>query len=516
MTDALSRRQFLGITVAAGTGLVLGVHLPSPAEAGDSALAPNAFVRVGLDGAVTVVVKHLEMGQGVNTGLPAIVAEELAVPWRSIRVEAAPADAARYNNLLFGRMQGTGGSTATANSYDQLRKAAAAAREMLLEAAAPRLKAPRAELVAEGGQVTHPPSGRAIAYGKLAADAARLTVPQDPPLKDPKDFTIIGKDGAVRRTDSRAKSDGTAQFGLDVRLPGMATAMVVRPPVFGAKLARFDDAKTRKVAGIRAVFAIPSGIAVVADDTWSALKGRDALVVEWQDGEGAALSSDGIRAEFTKLVKTPGLPARADGDVEAALAGDGRKVVATYEVPYLAHAPMEPLNCVVRLAKDKCEIWTGCQFHTVDQAQAARVAGLKPEQVEIHTLFAGGSFGRRANTGSDYIVEAVEVAKRIDGPVRLMWTREDDITGGLYRGCFVHGLEAAIDETGAPIGWRHRLAGQSIAAGTPMEAMMVKDGIDHTSVEGASTLPYAIPNLRVELHSPTLAVPVLAFGRQLT
>ena len=232
-------------------------------------------------------------------------------------------------------------------------------------------------------------------------------------------------------------------------------------------------------------------------------------MVEWQDGEGAALSSDGIRAEFTKLVKTPGLPARADGDVEAALAGDGRKVVATYEVPYLAHAPMEPLNCVVRLAKDKCEIWTGCQFHTVDQAQAARVAGLKPEQVEIHTLFAGGSFGRRANTGSDYIVEAVEVAKRIDGPVRLMWTREDDITGGLYRGCFVHGLEAAIDETGAPIGWRHRLAGQSIAAGSPMEAMMVKDGIDHTSVEGASTLPYAIPNLRVELHSPTLAVPVL-------
>jgi len=508
MSTELSRRQFLGVTAVAGTGLVLGVHLPSSAEAAEAAFTPNAFVRVAPDGVVTVVVKHLEMGQGVNTGLPAIVAEELSISWQSIRVEAAPADSSRYNNLAFGRMQGTGGSTAIANSYEQLRKAAATAREMLLDAGARRLKVDRAEVTAEQGRVVHGASGRGIAYGKLAAEAARLPVPPEPPLKDPKDFTIIGKDGAVRRTDSRDKSDGTAQFGGDLRLPGLVVAVVARPPVFGAQLARFDDAKARAIRGVRGVFAIPSGVAVVADDTWTALKGREALVVEWRGGD-PTLSSEAIRADYAKLLETPGLPARKDGDAEAALAAATRKIAATYEVPYLAHAPMEPLNCVVRLSKDKCEIWTGCQFHTVDQANAAKAAGLKPEQVEINTLFAGGSFGRRANTGSDYIVEAVEVARRADGPVRVMWTREDDITGGYYRSCFLHGLEGAVDEAGNPLAWRHRLAGQSILVGTPFAASMIKDGIDHTSVEGASTLPYAIPNLQVELHSPTLPVPVL-------
>ncbi len=514
--SGLSRRHFLVLAAVSGGGLAVGVAgRPAAARAGAAnRLAPNPFVRVAADGTVTVVVKHLEMGQGVDTGLPVIVAEELCVPWSVVRVRQAPADAARYANLAFGKVQGTGGSTAMANSWRQLRLAAAAAREMLCQAGALRLGVPRAAVTARDGAVTHAATGRTLAYGQLVAAAAELPVPQDPPLKDPADFTLIGKEGAVGRSDSRVKSDGSAIFGLDIALPGLLTAVVARPPAFGAVLAHLDDRRAQSLPGVQAVFPIPSGVAVVADDTWSALAGRDALVLDWRDGPPAAglsaadLSTGAIRDRFQALLAHPGRPARRDGDAEAALATAARRLTAVYEVPYLAHAPMEPLTCTVRLSSGRCEIWTGCQSQTADQAAAARAAGLAPTQVEINTLFAGGSFGRRANPTSDYVVEAVEIAKRADGPVRVMWTREDDIRGGYYRPFFLHGLEAGLDGAGRPVAWRHRLVGQSILAGTS-RAATVKDGIDHTSVEGAADLPYAVPNLTVELHSPALPVPVL-------
>ncbi len=509
-----SRRAFIQAGAALGAGLTLGFHLTPtraarlsiPTPAGE-AFAPNAFIRVTPDGAVTVLVKHLEMGQGVYTGLPALVAEELEVDWKDIRVEAAPTDAKLYNNLLWGPMQGTGGSTAMANSYEQLRRAGATAREMLKEAAARAWQVDRAGLRAESGAVLDPATGRRLGYGRLAEAAALLEVPEHVPLKAAKDFKVIGK--GFKRTDTRAKSDGSAQFGLDLHLDGMLTAVVARPPRFGDTLKAFNADRALAVPGVKAVFEIPAGVAVVAADTWSALKGRQALVIEWTPGPAAGLSSAAILASYRDLAKQPGAVARNDGDADRALATAARRIAAEFEVPYLAHAPMEPLNCVVHVREGGCDIWTGDQFQTMDQRNAAQVLGIAPEQVRIHTLYAGGSFGRRANLKSDYIVEGVHIARRMKVPVKTMWTREDDIHGGYYRPCYLHALEAGLDANGRPLAWKHRIVGQSIVAGTPFEAGMVKDGVDHTSVEGAANLPYAIPNLFVDLHSPRLPVPVL-------
>ncbi len=509
-----ARRDFIKAGAALGAGLTLGFHLNSaraaklslPTPAGE-AFAPNAFIRITPDGAVTVLVKHLEMGQGVNTGLPALVAEELEVPWKDIRVESAPADHTLYNNLLWGPMQGTGGSTAMANSYAQLRKAGATAREMLKEAAAQSWKVDRAGLKAEAGFVIDPASGRRLSYGQLAQAAALLEVPDQVELKAAKDFKVIGK--GFKRTDTQAKSDGSALFGLDLYLDGMLTAVVARPARFGDKLKSFNTDKALAVPGVKAVFATPAGVAVVATDTWSAIKGREALTLEWEPGPGAGLSTESIFASYRDLAKKPGAVARDDGDATKALAGAAKKIGAEFEVPYLAHAPMEPLNCVAHVKEDGCDIWTGDQFQTGDQRNAAQVLGIAPEKVRIHTMFAGGSFGRRANTQSDYIVEGVAIAKRMGVPVKTMWTREDDIHGGFYRPCYLHTLEAGLDDKGHPVAWKHRIVGQSIVAGTSFEGGMVKNGVDHTSVEGASSLPYAIANLHVDLHSPKLPVPVL-------
>ncbi|HNH89263.1 MAG TPA: xanthine dehydrogenase family protein molybdopterin-binding subunit, partial [Thiobacillaceae bacterium] len=469
--------------------------------------APNAFIRVAPDNTVTVLVKHLEMGQGVQTGLPALVAEELEVPWESIRVEAAPADHTLYNNLLWGPMQGTGGSTAMGNSYEQLRRAGATTREMLREAAALTWGVDKAQVLAEAGRMRHVSSNRALAYGELVERAAGLEVPHHVKLKPASQFKIIGR--GFKRTDSRAKSDGSARFGMDLRLPGMLTAVVLRPPRFGDKLKTFYADKALARPGVKAVFEIPAGVAVVATDTWSAIQGRLAVKAEWEAGPAAGVSSDTLLESYRALLKQPGTVARNDGDAGQALAGAARTLAAEYEVPFLAHAPMEPLNCVAQVTADGCEIWTGDQFQTMDQKNAAAVLGLAPEKVRIHTLFAGGSFGRRANVKSDYVVEAVHIAKRMGVPVKTVWTREDDIRGGFYRPCYAHRLEAGLDAQGAPVAWTHRIVGQSIVAGTPFAAGLIKDGIDHTSVEGAATLPYAIPNLRVELHSPTPPIPVL-------
>ena len=496
----------IGFTWSGATRRAFGA--PGGAIAGVS-FTPNAFLRIGSDNSVTVIAKHVELGQGAYTGIATIVAEELDADWKLVRVESAPADAKRYANLAFGTLQGTGGSSAMANSWNQLREAGGKARAVLLAAAAKEWKVPTSELTVEQGTVYHAGKQRRAAFGALVATAATLPIPETVQLKDPKDFKLIGHHAP--RVDAAAKSDGTAQFTIDVVLPGMLVALLKRPPLFGATVKSFDAAPAGAVPGVVKVVQVPGGVAVVAKGFWAAKQGRDALKIEWDDSKAEKRSSAAILDEYRKLADQPGLPARKDGDAAQAIQNASRKVSATYEFPYLAHAPMEPLDAVVKLSANACEIWAGDQFQTVDQANAARTAGLDPSQVSIHTLYAGGSFGRRANPGSDYIVEAVSIAKAYgaDGtPVKLQWTREDDLHGGLYRPMYVHKLQAGLNDQGALIGWHHVIVGQSIVADTPFSGL-IKDGIDGTSVEGAANLPYAIPNVAVDLSTTKTGVPVL-------
>jgi isoquinoline 1-oxidoreductase subunit beta len=510
MITNISRRNF----IKAGGALVLAVHFgETKAQFSSLAFSPNAFVRIDSTGIVTVTVKHLEMGQGTYTGLPTLVAEELDADWSQMRVEPAPADAKRYNNLFWGEAQGTGGSSSLPNSYEQLRQAGAAARAMLVGAAAERWGVPASEITVSKGVLEHPKSKRKARFGELAAAASTQLVPQSPKLKEPKDFVYIGK-ASPTRTDARAKSNGAAIFTQDLKLPGMLTAVVLHPPRFGAKLNSFDAAKARAIKGVEGVvpFSTPvtTGVAVLAKDYWTAKKGRDALTAEWDESGAFRLGSAELMAEYKRLAVTPGAVARKDGDPERALRGAARTLEAAFEFPYLAHAAMEPMNCVVSLGAGTCEVWTGEQFQTIDQMQVASLLDLKPEQVKLNMLFAGGSFGRRANPKSDFLLEAAAIARAIHGaaPVKLVWGREDDMRAGFYRPMYYHALEAGLDAQGVITAWRHTIVGQSILAGTAFEPMMVKNGVDATSVEGASNLPYAIPNLAVELHSPKVGVPV--------
>ncbi|WP_454804904.1 molybdopterin cofactor-binding domain-containing protein [Paraburkholderia fungorum] len=512
-----SRRTFLKAAGAvAAVGLTIGFEWAGTgrralaATMPDATFAPNAFLRVAPDNSVTVIAKHVEMGQGAYTGIATIVAEELDANWQDVRVESAPADAKRYANLAFGTIQGTGGSSAIANSWMQLREAGAKARAMLVSAAAAQWQVPASELTTRDGSVHHAATNRTATYGSLASAAARLPVPDTVALKSPKDFRLIGQQ--VPRVDVPAKTNGTAQFTLDVTFPGMLVALLQRPPLFGATVKSFDASAAKAVPGVVSVVQVPGGVAVVAKGFWAAKQGRDALKIEWDDSAAEKRSSDAIMAEYRQLAEQPGASARKDGDATQAIAGAAKKISATYTFPYLAHAPMEPLDAVVKLTADSCEIWAGDQFQTVDQGNAARTAGLDPQQVKIHTLYAGGSFGRRANTRSDYIVEAVSIAKALGAngtPVKLQWTREDDIHGGLYRPMYFHKLDAGLTADGKLVGWRHRIVGQSILAGTPFASVMVKNGIDSTSVEGAANVAYAIPNLSVELTTTQTGVPVL-------
>jgi isoquinoline 1-oxidoreductase beta subunit len=498
----VSRREFLA-TAAVGS-LLLGFRVGDAAAAPAGAdFAPNAFIRIGRNNVVTIIVNKAEMGQGISTALPMLIAEELEIDLRRVKVQAAPVGAA-YAHPKAG-IQFTGGSQSVATEWDRFRKAGAAAREMLLAAAAQAWGVDRASLRAENGRVLGP-GGRALTYGQLVDRARTQPVPTDPPLKDPSQFKIIGK--PTRRLDSREKVTGSATFGLDASVPGMLIAVVARPPVFGATVKSVDEAGAKAVRGVKQVVAVPSGVAVVADSFWSAKKGRDVLVVEWNEGPGATIDTDALEAEYDRLARTPGAPALRRGDADAALAGAARRVSAQYDMPYLAHAPMEPLNCLVSLGPDRCEIWTGTQFQTIDQANAARAAGLKPEQVAIHTMFLGGGFGRRAVPGSDFIVEAVHVAKAAGAPVKTIWTREDDIRGGYYRPMWHSSLNAGLDAAGKPVAWKHTIVGQSIVENTPFEGE-IKNGVDGTSVEGAANLVYEVPNAAVDLHSPRSPVPVL-------
>ncbi|NMG45302.1 molybdopterin-dependent oxidoreductase [Aromatoleum toluvorans] len=516
--ENVSRRDFL----KASAGLTLGLMLPgvdsaiaaaaagSRGTAADAApaFAPNAFVRIGTDNRVTVIAKHLEMGQGTYTGLATLVAEELDADWAQVVVEGAPADAKRYNNLLWGPSQGTGGSTAIANSFDQLRQAGASARAMLMQAAAARWKVPAGEIRVKAGVVSHAKSGRKASFGELAEAAATQPVPQEVRLKDPKDFVLIGRH--VPRKDSVAKTTGRAQFTQDVKLPGMLVAVVAHPPRFGATVRTVDEQAARAVPGVVRIVRIPRGVAVLAHDYWTAKKGRDAMKIDWDDSAAYRGSSDQILADYRKLAATPGLVARRDGNADKALGGSARVLEAEFDFPYLAHAAMEPLNCVMRVDAQGCEVWNGEQFHTGDQAALAAFFDLKPEQVKLHMLFAGGSFGRRANPNSDYLLETAQIVKAVGGeaPVKLVWSREDDMRAGYYRPVYVHRLRAALDAQGKPLAWSQRIVGQSILAGTPFEGVAVKDGIDGSSVEGAANLPYAIPNLQVELHTTNKDVKV--------
>jgi isoquinoline 1-oxidoreductase beta subunit len=513
-----TRRVFLkragGVSALA---LTIGFEWAGPARRAAAAMAsspgtvfaPNAFLRIAADDSVTVIAKHLEMGQGAYTGIATIVAEELDADWSRVRVESAPADAKRYGNLALGNIQGTGGSSAMANSWTQLREAGGKARAMLLSAAAKGWHVPVAELTVAKGVVYHAASKREATFGSLVKTAMSLPVPETVALKDPKDFKLIGR--RPPRVDVAAKVDGSAQFTLDVVMPGMLVALLKRPSQFGATVKSFDATAAGAIPGVVKVVQVPRGVAVIAKSFWAAKQGRDVLRVEWDDTHAEKRSSADLMSEYRQLAEQPGMPARKEGDAAQAIRSAAHTVSASYEFPYLAHAPMEPLDAVVKLSADSCEIWAGDQFQTIDQANAAKIAGLDPQKVSIHTLFAGGSFGRRANPGSDYIVEAVSIAKAFgaDGtPIKLQWTREDDIHGGLYRPMYFHKLTAGLSDKNELTGWKHVIVGQSIMAGTAFAAM-IKDGIDATSVEGAATIAYAIPNIAVDLSTTQTGVPVL-------
>lgn len=508
----LSRRDLL--KAGAATALLIGFQLTPGGRARAAAMptsaVPNAFVRIGSDDTVTVLSKHLEMGQGTYTGLATILAEELDADWQTVRVEGAPANAAVYNNLNWGPIQGTGGSSAMANSWMQLRQAGASARALLVAAAAKDWGVPATEISVQAGLVMHAASGRKARFGELVATAATLEAPKEVKLKDAKDFKLVGKQKLSRR-DSADKINGKAIFTQDIQLPGMLTAVVAHPPRFGAKLRSVDASAAKAVQGVVDVVTIESGVAVLAKGFWAAKKGRDALKLDWDESGAIRQGSGELRDEYTALLKQPGAVANLQGEPDAAFAKAAKVVRAVYEFPYLAHAAMEPLNCVISLGQDGAEVWNGEQFHTFDQGAIAAVFGLKPEQVKINTLYAGGSFGRRANPASDFVIECARIVKASGGkaPIKMVWTREDDMRGGYYRPMYLHEAEAALDAQGQLIAWRQRIVGQSIITGTAFEGFMVKNGVDATSVEGAANLPYQVPNLRVDLHSPQKAVPVL-------
>ncbi len=510
---ASTRRGFLKSSAVVGGGLVVGFFLPegahrmalgqAPPAVPPSLPPPNAFLRIGSDESVTVLLAHSEMGQGIWTTLPMLVNEELDADWSRIRVEHAPAAPVYYHTVF--PIQMTGGSMTTWSEFDRYRQVGAAARALLVAAAAAKWGVPAGECRAEKGFVIC--GEKRASYGSLADAAAELPPPASVGLKAPADWKLVGK--PTRRLDTAEKITGRATFGLDVRLPGLLTAVIAHPPTFGGKVKSFEAGAAKAVSGVHSVFQVPSGIAVVAENYWAAKRGRDALKVEWDPGPHASVDTAKVRKSFRELAKTAGAEAKAAGEVEKAL-GASTPVVAEYSAPYLAHAPMEPLNCTVHRKGDACDVWTGTQFQTGDQAAVAAILGLKPEQVTLHTTFLGGGFGRRANPAADFASQAAQVAKALDRPVKLVFSREDDMRGGYYRPLAVHRLEGALDAQGAPSAWRQRIVTQSIMAGTPF-AGMIKNGIDETSVEGAADSPYvaAFPNHRVELHTASLGVPVL-------
>ncbi|MFL6661284.1 MAG: molybdopterin cofactor-binding domain-containing protein [Rhizobacter sp.] len=517
-TEGLPRRSFLKLTALGG--FALGAFpIATLAQQGGSAVKPtgllplqqpSAFVHIDPDGTTTVTINRLEFGQGVQTALPMVLAEELDADWskvRSVHGNNGPA----YVDPVFG-MHITGGSGSITHSYSQYRELGARTRAMLIGAAAARWNADPSTLRTRNGVVVAP-NGRQLSYGALAEAAMKRPVPETVALKDPKDFRLIGK--ATGRLDAKAKSSGRQGYGIDVRLPGMLTAVVARPPVFGGRLKTVDDAAAKATRGVKAVLRIPvdrggEGVAVIADGYWPAKQGRDALKLEWDTSGVEKVDSAKQLGQYRELAMQPG-PRKLEADMSA-LADAPQKIEAEFVFPYLAHAPMEPLNCTVSLAGGKAELWVGSQMPGLDGAAAAKVLGVSADQVKVNVQMAGGGFGRRAIATSDYVVEACGVVKAaqaagIAAPIRTLWSREDDIKGGYYRPMHLHSAKIGFDAQGKVMAWDHVIVGQSILAGTPFEPMMVKGGIDATAVEGMKE-PYDVP-MRLTVHHPKLNVPVL-------
>ncbi len=514
----VSRRSFLRATATAAGGLLVALYLDAPATAQEGGpprpqqkeYPPDAFVNIKADGRVVIRVNRLEFGQGVYTSLPMILADELDADWSHVSPELAPAGEV-YKDPVFG-IQMVGGSGSIAHSFQQYRELGAKTRAMLVATAAGRWKVAPDKCRTEAS-VVYGPNGQTLKYAELAAEAARRPVPASVRLKSPSEFKLIGK--PTRRLDSRAKCDGSLKFGLDLDLPGMKVAVVAHPPVFGARVKSLDASAARAIEGVRDVFEIPltrngTGVAVVTDKFWTAKQARDRLKIEWDFTGVERADTSRMREQYHQLARTAGLPSVARGDAKAIEGiAESNRIVAEYEFPYLPHAPMEPLNTTVRFDGDRAEVWAGSQFQTFDQMAVADVLGLKPAQVIFHTEMAGGGFGRRAVTDSHVQREAAAIAKRLKGtPVKLVWSREDDIRGGYYRPMHVHRVEVGVGADGMPSAWRHVVVGQSLLAGTPF-AMMMKDGVDSSSVEGVSDTHYDIPNFNVSVHHPKVNVPVL-------
>ena len=518
----LNRRGFLRVSFGAASGLFVSLYLrpPLPGEAlaqevpmpqvAARAFPPDAFVNIRPDGKIVVQVNRLEFGQGVQTSLPMLLADEMDADWADVIGELAPA-ADIYKDPLYG-IQMVGGSGSIAHSFQQYRELGAKTRAMLLAAAADRWKTTPDKLRTEAS-VVHGPNGQRATYAELAADAARKQVPATVRLKTPAEFRLIGK--KIKRIDSLAKCDGSLKFGLDLDLPGMKVAVVARPPVFGARVKSFVDDEARRVEGVRDVFEIPlaqgTGVAIVADKFWPAKQARSRLKIEWDLASVEKPDSAELLTRYKQLSLTPGSVAISSGDANAMDKVAARnRITAEYVFPFLAHSPMEPLNTTVRFDGDKAEVWAGSQFQTGDQMAVAEVLGLKPEQVTFHTEMAGGGFGRRAVADSHVQREAALIAKRLRGtPVKLVWSREDDVQGGYYRPAHLHRVEVGIGPTGLPVAWRHVIVGQSITAGTPFAGFTIKDGVDSTMTEGVADTHYNVPNMHVSAHHPKVNVPVL-------
>jgi len=514
------RRKFLITTAVVAGGLVIAFAIPQAKRflmpGADKATAngaappkmpePNAFLRIGSDDSITVILAHSEMGQSIWTTLPMLIAEELDADWSKIKVEHGPA-APVYAHTAYG-LQITGGSSTTWSEFDRYRQVGALTRALLVNAAAQQWGVKPEEIRTENGYVIA--GDRKLSYGQLAEAAAQQEAPTAVTLKEPKDWKILGK--PTKRLDSPEKINGSAVFGQDIHFDGLMTAMVARPPVFGGKVKSFDASAAKQVKGVRNVVQVPTGVAVIADHYWAAKQGRDALKIEWDLGPHVRqLDTQALLEDYRKRASQPGVTAAKAGDSAAELKKAAKSIDAEYVAPFLAHSPMEPLNCAVKLEGDTCEIWTGTQMQGNDQQVVAKVLGIKPEQVKIHTVFLGGGFGRRANPQSDFIAEAVQVAKAAGVPVKTVWSREDDVKGGYYRPMFLHKARVGLGADGMPVAWEHELVGQSIVKGTPFEGALMKNGIDATSVEGVADSAYLknVAHHRVGLHTTELGVPIL-------
>ena len=489
--------------------MLLGFTLPGRTQGRADRFAPNAFIRIDHDGRVTLMMHKVEMGQGTYTSMPMLLAEELEVDLAQVRLEHAPPDDALYAEPLFG-VQETGGSTSVRGNFEPLRRAGAAARTLLVAAAAQTWKVTATSCRAERGEVVHAPTGRRLGYGALVDQAATLAVPPNPPLKDPKDWTLIGT--PAKRLDGPEKVNGAAQFGIDVRLPGMQVATLAACPVFGGKLGSVDDAKARAVPGVRQVVRLDDAVAVVADHMWAAKQGLAALAIRWDEGPNARLGTADIVQQLAAASQRSGVVARKVGDAAQAMAGAARKLEAIYELPFLAHATMEPVNCTVHVRPDGCDIWVGTQVPTFTRTAAAQLTGLPRERVQVHNHLLGGGFGRRLEV--DFVRRAVRIAMQVSGPVKVVWTREEDIQHDMYRPYYYDRIAAGLDERGRPVAWTHRVTGSSIIARVtselfPKNLRVIRAlglhqlvasirGLDTDAVEGAAEPPYELPNIRVE------------------